>query len=188
MKRHVAACLAALLCLSLLAGCNQPSESTKVAVIDETAAFQKNKASMSAMEHLQKIGAPLQQEAEAAYKAMQDNQNEDTVKAYKEAMSRFQTALNAEQQRVITLLSQEFDRVLEKYRAEKGYALILSKQAVPSFDKTVDITDEIVAEMDKLNIDLTMPEAPKAAATENAEQAQPETEATTEAPAETPAN
>ncbi|MDD3311290.1 OmpH family outer membrane protein [Pseudodesulfovibrio sp.] len=197
MKRTFALLGGALLALTLLVGCNQSSTGVTIGVVDEAAAFKDNKAAAKAMKYLQDLGAPLQKKAEEAYKAMQQEQNEANVAAYKKAMGELQMVMNGEQQRVVALIDAKFNQVLETYRKEKGLTLILSKQGVIAADKTVDITADIVAAMDKADIDLTPPQAPAAPAAEAApaapapEQAAapaapaPEQEAAPAAPAET---
>jgi len=184
MKRTFALLGGALLALTLLVGCNQPSNGVTIGVVDEAAAFKDNKAAAKAMKYLQDLGAPLQKKAEEAYKAMQQEQNEANVAAYKKAMGELQMVMNGEQQRVVALIDAKFNQVLEDYRKEKGLTLIMSKQGVIASDKAVDITADIVAAMDKVDIDLTPPQAPAAPAAEAPAAPAPEQEAAPAAPAE----
>ncbi|MDC0336179.1 OmpH family outer membrane protein [Pseudodesulfovibrio sp.] len=163
MKRMTFILSAALLGFMLLAGCNQQAGIT-VGVVDEAAAFKDNKAAASAMTYLQELGAPLQKKAEEAYKTMQAEQTEENVAAYKAAMGELQNVMNGEQQRVVALIDAKFNEVLDTYRQEKGLTLILSKESVISSANTVDITADIVAAMDAIELDLTAPApAPEAA-------------------------
>jgi outer membrane protein len=175
MKRILPLLVVAILALGLSA-CNQ-EQPVKIGVVDEAAAFKENKLATEAMAHLQEMGKPLQQKAEAAYKAMQANQTEETVAAYKLAMGELQNTMNAEQQRIVAMVDAKFNEILENYRKEKGLALILSKQAVISSSEAVDITKDIEAAMNNVTMDFTLPEAPQAAAPEAespaAEQAAP---------------
>ncbi|WFS62546.1 OmpH family outer membrane protein [Pseudodesulfovibrio thermohalotolerans] len=159
MKRILPLFLVAALVLGLSA-CNQ-EPSVKIGVVDEAAAFKDNKLATEAMAHLQEMGKPLQEKAEAAYKAMQADQTEETVAAYKLAMGELQNTMTAEQQRVVGLVDAKFNEVLDNYRKEKGLTLILSRQAIIASSETVDITKDIVAAMDKVQVDFTRPEAPK---------------------------
>jgi outer membrane protein len=162
MKRILPLLFVALLALGLSA-CNQ-EQPIKIGVVDEAAAFKENKLATEAMAHLQEMGKPLQQKAEAAYKAMQANQTEETVAAYKLAMGELQNTMNAEQQRIVALVDAKFNEILENYRKEKGLALILSKQAVIASSDAVDITKDIEAAMNNVTMDFSVPEAPKAEA------------------------
>lgn len=178
MKKIIVLLAAAALALTIVAGCNQQESSVKIGVVDEAAAFKDNKVAKDAMAYLQKLGAPMQAEAEAAYKAMQENQNEKTVAAYKLAMGKLQNTLNAEQQRIVALVNKKFTEVLEKYRTEKGLSLILSKQAVISAKDSVDVTADIVAAMDGVTVDFTPPAKP--VAPEKVESEKPEAKAAPE--------
>jgi outer membrane protein len=173
MKRLIVLLSAALLGLALLAGCNQQQAGITVGVVDEAAAFKDNKAAAAAMAYLQELGTPLQKKAEDAYKAMQEDQSEENVAAYKAAMGELQSVMNGEQQRVVALIDAKFNEVLDTYRKDKGLTLILSKQSVIASADSVDITADITAAMDAIELDLTPPAAPEAPAED--------------APAETPA-
>lgn len=176
MKRILPLLFVAVLALGLSA-CNQ-EPSVKIGIVDEAAAFKDNKLATEAMAHLQEMGKPLQDKAETAYKAMQADQTEENVAAYKLAMGELQNTMTAEQQRIVGMVDAKFNEVLDTYRKEKGLSLILSKQAVIASDDAVDITKDIVAAMNKVTMDFSLPEAPKAEAPAS----------TTEAPkAETPA-
>lgn len=160
MKKIIVLLTATVLGVMLLAGCNQQQPGVTIGVVDEAAAFKDNKAAAKAMTYLQELGAPLQKKAEEAYKKMQAEQNEENVAAYKQAMGELQNVMNGEQQRIVALIDAKFSEVLNAYRAEKGLTLILSKESVISSAETVDITADIVAAMDSIELDLTP--APKA--------------------------
>ncbi len=152
MKRIITLFCVALLGLMLLTGCTE-SAGLKIGVVDESAAFKDNKVTVAAMAYLQELGVPLQAKAEEAYKAMQAEQTEDNVAAYKLAMGELQKVMNGEQQRIVALIDQKFNAVLDAYRAEKGLTLILSKESVISFSETIDITNDIVVAMNALELD-----------------------------------
>ena len=170
MKRIFPLLCIAVLTLALTA-CNQ-EPSVKIGIVDEAAAFKDNKVATEAMAYLQELGKPLQAKAESAYKAMQENQTEETVAAYKLAMGELQSTMNAEQQRVVAMVDAKFSEVLAKYREEKGLTIIMSKQSVISASEAVDITGDIVVAMNALSLDFAKPEAPA-----QAEEVKPEAEA-----------
>lgn len=171
MKRTMTLLGAAVLTLLLLVGCNQEQKqpTITIGVVDEAAAFQNNEAAAKAMAYLQEMGAPLQKKAEAAYKTMQEDQTEENVAAYKAAMAELQQVMNGEQQRVVALIDGKYREVLDNYREEKGLTMILSKESVVSSADTVDVTDDIVAAMNALELDLTAPAAAEQPADESAE-------------------
>jgi len=71
--------------------------------------------------------------------------------------------MGAEQQRVVGLLQDQFNKVLEKYRKDNKVDVILAKDVVLSYDESSDITNKVIEEINKITIDLNAkPEAPKA--------------------------
>lgn len=165
MKRIVPA-LCAIALLVSLAACNQQAPAQKIGVVDETVAFQKNSATTEAMAYLQKKGEALQAEAREAYEAVQQEETEENVAAYKQAMGKLQQTMGAEQKRIFGLLNEEFVKVLDDYRQEKGLDVIIPKQSTLSFGAALDVTDEVVERMDKIQIDFSA----KAEVTENGSQ------------------
>ncbi|NDV18098.1 OmpH family outer membrane protein [Pseudodesulfovibrio sp. JC047] len=184
MKRMSTLLVAALLCLGLVACNQQQAPVNKIGIVDEAAAFKDNKVAQGAMDYLKEVGTPLQTKAEAAYKAMQENQTEDTVAAYKLAMGELQSVMGAEQQRVVGLVEAEFSKALEAYRAEKGLDVILSKQSVIAASDAIDITNDIVVAMDGMTVDFSKPEAPAAPEKVQTEEAAPEAPKAEESAAE----
>lgn len=180
MKRTIALLSAALLGLTLLIGCNQQASQVSIGVVDDAALFQDNKVTAGAMAYLQELGAPLQKKAEEAYKAMQADQNEQTVATYKQAMGELQGVMQAEQQRVIALIDTKFNEIIENYRKEKGLTLIVKKESVFAADESADITADILAAMEKVAIDYSAPKAEAPAAAEAETPAAPEAPATEE--------
>lgn len=173
MKRIISLVGTALLGLMLLTGCNQQQEpGVTIGVVDEAAAFQNNKVANQAMEYLKKLGEPMQAKAEAAYKTMQEDQTEENVAAYKQAMNELQQSMQGEQQRVVALVDAKFREVLETYRKDNGLTVILSKGSVLSSGDSVDITADIVAAMDSMEVEFALPEQPEASADTEGEQAQ----------------
>lgn len=153
MKRFVPA-LCALALLISLAACNQQQAPTQtIGVVDETVAFQKNSATTEAMAYLQKKGEALQAEAQQAYEAVQKEESEENVAAYKQAMGKLQQTMGAEQKRIFGMLNDEFVKVLDDYRQEKGLDIILPKQSTLSFGDAIDVTDEVVERMNTIKID-----------------------------------
>tara|TARA_Y100001954_G_scaffold239100_1_gene311064 strand:- start:25461 stop:26009 length:549 start_codon:yes stop_codon:yes gene_type:complete len=172
MKRIITLLGTTLLGLMLLTGCNQQQEpGVTIGVVDEAAAFQNNKVASQAMEYLKQLGEPMQAKAEAAYNAMQEDQTEENVAAYKKAMGELQQSMQGEQQRVVALVDAKFREALETYRKDNGLTVILSKGSVLSSGETVDITADIVAAMDAMTVDFELPKQPEAAP-----EAAPETE------------
>ena len=85
-----------------------------------------------------------------------------------------QQRMQVEQQNVVNVLYDTMQRIVNAYRTEKGYALIISSEAAASFDPKTDVTADIIAAMNKQKVEFK-PVAPEgdAAAAPAAEASKP---------------
>lgn len=154
--------LCALLLLVLvsgaLVGCNSGN---KIAVVDGAKVFRESKPGQEAMNYLRDKSTELQAEAKAAQDKVQARQTQENAAAFQEAVTRYQTTMGSEQQRVVGLLQDQFNKILEKYRKDNKVDVVLAKDVVLSYDEASDITNKIIEEINKVSIDLKAPaEAP----------------------------
>ncbi|MDD4951757.1 MAG: OmpH family outer membrane protein [Desulfovibrionaceae bacterium] len=178
MKKSLIACLA-MAALVSLAACNQPA-GTGIKLVDAAKVFKECKAGQEGMDYLRDLSQNLQAEAKDAQDAVQKDQSEENAAKFQEAIAKYQSTMAAEQQRIVGTLNKNFNEVLDAYRAEKKIDLILNKQTALSQESGIDVTDDIIAKMNNLTIEV-LPAEQKAAAAPAAEPAK--TEAKTEAPA-----
>ncbi|MGE4263839.1 MAG: OmpH family outer membrane protein [Desulfovibrio sp.] len=160
MKKLCALLLLAL-AASVLVGCNDTSN--KIAVVDGAKVFRESKPGQEAMAYLRDKSTELQAEAKAAQDKVQAKQTQENAAAFQEAVTKYQTTMGAEQQRVVGLLQDQFNKILEKYRKDNKVDVILAKDVVLSYEETSDITNKIIEEINKASIDLKAPAAPAAA-------------------------
>lgn len=148
---------------SVLVGCNN---NNKIAVVDGAKVFRESKPGQEAMAYLRNKSTELQAEAKTAQEKVQAKQTQENAAAFQEAVTKYQTTMGAEQQRVVGLLQDQFNKVLEKYRKDNKVDVILAKDVVLSYDEASDITNKVIEEVNKATIDLNAkPEAkPEAAA------------------------
>lgn len=170
MKKLCALLLLAL-AASVLVGCNDTSN--KIAVVDGAKVFRESKPGQEAMAYLRDKSTELQAEAKAAQDKVQAKQTQENAAAFQEAVTKYQTTMGAEQQRVVGLLQDQFNKILEKYRKDNKVDVILAKDVVLSYDETSDITNKIIEEINKASIDLKAQPAPAAAAPAEAAPAAP---------------
>ena len=162
---------------SLLAACNN---SPKIAVVDGAKVFRESKPGQDAMAYLRTKSNDLQAEAKAAQEKVQAKQSQENAAAFQEAVTKYQTTMGAEQQRVVGLLQENFNKLLEKYRKDNKVDVVIAKDVVLSSDESTDITNKIIEEFNKTTIDLNAkPAAAKvdAAAKPEAAEAKPEAKA-----------
>lgn len=148
---------------SVLAGCN--NNNNKIAVVDGAKVFRESKPGQEAMAYLRTKSTELQAEAKAAQEKVQAKQTQENAAAFQEAVTKYQTTMGTEQQRVVGLLQDQFNKVLEKYRKDNKVDVILAKDVVLSYDEASDITNKVIEEINKTTIDLNAkpeakPEAP----------------------------
>ncbi|MDP2848510.1 MAG: OmpH family outer membrane protein [Humidesulfovibrio sp.] len=148
---------------SVLAGCN--NNNNKFAVVDGAKVFRESKPGQEAMAYLRTKSTELQAEAKAAQEKVQAKQTQENAAAFQEAVTKYQTTMGTEQQRVVGLLQDQFNKVLEKYRKDNKVDVILAKDVVLSYDEASDITNKVIEEINKTTIDLNAkpeakPEAP----------------------------
>jgi len=145
---------------SMLAACNN---TPKIAVVDGAKVFRESKPGQDAMAYLRTKSNDLQAEAKAAQEKVQAKQTQENAAAFQEAVTKYQTTMGTEQQRVVGLLQDNFNKLLEKYRKDNKVDVIIAKDVVLSSDETSDITNKIIEEFNKTTIDLNTPAAAPAA-------------------------
>ena len=155
-----------LVAMALLAfGCNGKS----VAIVDTTFVQRESIAGQKGGERLQALGMQMQAEYEAGKQKIEEAQKSKNKKAYEEAQAEqkqalldMQQRLNAEQQMVVTVVTEVYQKALEACRVKGKFAVILPAEGALSFDPAVDITKQMVEEMNAqpLDFSFTEPEAP----------------------------
>ncbi|MGE4552742.1 MAG: OmpH family outer membrane protein [Desulfovibrionaceae bacterium] len=187
MKR-ILCIVCVLFALALAAGCQKSDKGKGIAVVDMARVQAQSQVLVKATDYLDKIKQDLISSAMDAEKAYQADPTPDKDKARQAAVTKLQSVLGGEQQRLARTLKAKMDAVLEDYRTAHGYTAILLHDTVMAYDPTLDITDDIVKAFDKVEISLTPPaEAEQPAAEAPAAPAEkPEAAAPAEKPAEQP--
>ena len=143
----------------LSAACNrQPAVSqdmdAAIAVVDSNRVMLESEPGQAAMEYLRGLSQELQGELQGMQGAMDQNQTEEQAQLLQEKFQASQERMGAEQNRIIAILNNAYEQQLEDYREAHGISVILSQESAISFSPSADITEEIIAEMNKLDIDL----------------------------------
>lgn len=181
MKRMCTVMLPALILLVALAGCSQQAgkQGPSIAVIDPQQVFSECDSCLKAGDYLKKIGTDMQDELKAAQADMQADPSDENKQKFQDLVANYQTKVQAEQQRVVNLLNDAFTDVLDTYRAENGFDVVLPKEGVVSFGEKSDITAAVVAALNARNVDLQLPEEGAEPAAETAAEPAAETAAET---------
>lgn len=168
-------CLPALLLATLIiAGCNSNS---KIAVVNSEKAIQESEAGKAGMAYLETMSKAIQEELIALQEEAENGKDKEAAQAklqlrLREAQQRF----SAEQQQVFNKVDAQFKSALDAYRAKEKLDVILFAEAALSFNPQMDITQQIMAEMNraKISFEPLKEEAADAPAQEEAAPAAPE--------------
>lgn len=180
MRKSLVSMLAVLALSFVLTGCNQPKTGT-VAVVNTARIYQESEAGKAGVKHLETLHNEMQAQLNKMQEELQKNPGEDTSRKFQQMYADLQQRMGAEQQQVITVLNENLQRVLDSYREQKGLDLIVANEGVLSVNARADVTTDIVAELNKVQVSFKpiQPEAPKAeVAKEEAPKAEPAANAT----------
>ena len=172
----------AIAALFLLGGCLQ-QDGPKIGVVDYNAVYQRSDAVTEAKAYMQKKAESLRTEVNDIQKKVEADNSEENQQAFQQAVSNFQSEMGKENQRLETLLTTAVTDVVEQFRKDNGYAVLLRKASVASYDEAADVTEKVIAELNKHKLDIeqsaeTAPTEQPAAeeAAPEAPQAKPETD------------
>lgn len=129
-----------------LTGCT----STRVAVVTPARLFQESESGKAGMEHLKQIETTIQEQLEVAQGLIAKAPDDEALRArFQKVFLGYQQVINAEQQKVVESINKLMQSSLDKYRVQKGYAVIMSADGLLSYDPKIDVTNEILAEMNR---------------------------------------
>lgn len=151
MRKSLLFLLAIMSTAVLLTGCNQPKGGT-VGVVNTSRVYQESDAGKAGVKYLESLHGEMQGELTKMQEELQKNPGEDTTRKFQQLYAELQQRLGAEQQQVITKLNESLQRVLDSYRAQKGLDVIIGSETVLSASPAADITNEVIAEMNKTQV------------------------------------
>lgn len=180
--------LCAVFALTLLVACESSSDNkakgTVVAVVNQEIVYRESQAAKAAVAHLDSVSDTLRAEVTQLQAAVQNYK--DAAKGQSEleaSLAEMQQRFAAEQQQVTVKVTALFDKAQETCRQAAGATVIISSDLVLSYDKSVDLTDKILEEMNKTPMTFTrLGEEPEAGAA-STNGTMPATNGTEKAPA-----
>ncbi len=157
-----------LVALAVLAfGCNGKN----VAVVNPDIVFQQSAAGEKGNEYLKGLSTEMQATYEAAQEKIKNAKGKEAKAAaeseMQQALVEMQQRLNAEQQQVVTLLTDAYKKAIENSRLKGKYDIVIPSEAALSYDPKVDITQQVLSEMNAMPVEFT-PIKPEAAQPEEA--------------------
>ena len=169
--------IALLMVLALFAfGCN----GKKVAVVNTDMVYQKSTASEKGTEYLKSVAAELDSELRSAEAEAEKAKDKKAAQAeMQQAFMAAQQRFNAEQQQVVAAMGEALRKALDTCRTKLRLEVIISTEQAISHDPAVDITQQVINELNAMSIEFkpVTAEAP----------ADPSADPSADAPAGTPA-
>ena len=122
-----------------------------VAVVDFTRLIEESQAGLQGRAHIESVAANMQEQLMAV-------QESGDMGRMQMAYSLYQQATNILQEQVVVVFTNLVGSAAEEVRKAKGLDSILSREAVLAFAPEADVTDLLIAEMDKKTITYPTPE------------------------------
>ena len=124
-----------------------------VAVVDMSRLLTESEPGKAGMAFLEGLQSDMQNKLNAIQERLEKNdKDEEAQRELQMSYMTFQTRMGKEQQNVAGQLYDMLQKVLGEYRQAHGYQVIINREVVASFDAKVDVTDAILAEVNKQKI------------------------------------
>lgn len=157
-----------LLLLSLLCAACQQGEETRIAVVDIVRVMRDSEVGKAGFKYLEDIRADIQKQLDDIQNKLEkDPENEQLQKQLQTVYMTAQQQMGEEQENMISQLQNVTKRVMDEFRKAKGYDVLLSAETLSSYDEKLDVTNDLLVEMNKQKVnfkplDAPADEAPKA--------------------------
>ena len=122
----------------------------KLAVVDMQRVMRDSEPARAGVKFLEALHAGMQEKIQAIEARLEKNpQDEEAQKELQTVYMTSQQRMQAEQQNVVTLLYDAIQRVMNAYREQNGYELILNAEVTAAFSPALDVTSAVIAEVNK---------------------------------------
>ena len=149
--------LSLLLALSLCLGACEEGSSKggpTVGIVDLSRLVRDSEPGKAANAFLEKTQKSFNDRILALQNKLQANADDEKVRAeFQSLYLGLQQRMQAEEQNVNNVLLDHILRTVKEYRAKQGLGAIVRSEAVLDYDKALDITDMILDELNKKNIE-----------------------------------
>ena len=157
----------ALLLSFMLFACQQADNNAqpKMAVVDMARVMRDSELGKAGVKFLESLQGDMQTKLNDIQQRLEANPKD--AEAQKELQAVYMSAqqrMQVEQQNVVNLLYDTIQRVINTYRTEKGYTVIISTEAAAAYDSKSDVTNEVLELVNKQKLEFkpVSPEAPAA--------------------------
>lgn len=146
---------ALLLALSLLACQEQSGQPAqpKIAVVDMARLMRDSVPGKDGVKFIESMQTDMQKKLDEIQDRLEKNpQDEEAMRELQRVYSSSQQRMQAEGQNVVNILLDAVQRVLNSYRESQGYDIIVGTDALAAFNPKIDVTEAVMAEVDKQKI------------------------------------
>lgn len=145
--------VALLSVLALMAfGCN----GKRLAIVNTEMVYQQSTASVKGTDYIKSVTAELEAELRAIEEKAQSAKDKKAAQEeLQQALASVQQRFNAEQQQVVTALSEAYKKALDACRAKYNVDVILTSEVALSYDASVDFTQKVMEEMNAQPLEFT---------------------------------
>ena len=145
-----------LFCCCLLSACQQ-GEGTEsrpgLAIVDMARVMRDSEPGKAGVQFLEAMQASMQQELDTIQQKLEkDADNEALQLELQQVLMTSQQRIQTEQQNVVTILYDTAQRVINSYREQQGFSVILAAEAAAAYSTSADVTNAIIAELNKQDI------------------------------------
>lgn len=176
-----------LLGIFLIACQEQGQAKPAIAVVDMARVMRDSTPGKEGIKFLESRQAALQGQLDSIQAKLEKNpEDENAIQELQRVYAVSQQRMQAEQQNVMNILFDTIQRILNDYCIREGYDVILGSEAAAAFNPKIDVTNAIIAEVDKQKLEFKpLPEArvPQNDDTKKNDSIKSQDEAKTEAPA-----
>lgn len=127
----------------------------RVGVVNTELVYKESVAAEKGTEYLRNITTSMQSEAAAIQEKAQQSKSKDAAAQMQQSFMELQQRLNAEQQQVVGVLSEMFNKALENCRVKYNLEIIIPTEAALSFSPDVDMTKRVMEEMNAMPVSFT---------------------------------
>lgn len=133
-----------------------PAVNTPIAVIDQTQIFEKSTTIAGAKEHINTIFEKLDADMNALKGQAEKVKNKEKAKKMlEEGVLEAQQKLEAEDRMVTGKISALIEEAVKETKKEVGATIVISTDLLIAYDNKADITDMIIAKIDKKPLSFT---------------------------------
>lgn len=152
MRRFLILLLGGVFCF-MLSACNDAG-APKIGVMDMNKLLRDSAPGKAGIQYIEQQQAGLQKRMEEIQDRLEKNPKDEA--AQQELQKLFITAqqqVQGDGQAVVGALLEAIQKVADQFRKQHGYLAIVRVEALDSYDPSLDITDDMMKEVDKLNLD-----------------------------------